>query len=317
MDFYAHYRLKTLLTYFERSCIVRQIFIRRFTMKYFLCSILMFVSAISSSVSAQVPGTWQKSTITSADSNPVNVLVYYPKNYKAESALTLVLLHSWGKTPSEWQKSSSAARLADETGTVLVCPEMSRTVYENEFYDDTEVRWNSVPGGKWMSSVFIPWLTSDKKLYRDRTSAGIAGLEIGARGALLTAARNPEIFGFAGGISGFYDSGSVTRSQIFTGAYGKYKENKDRWENADSILPLAPALAKTNMFFAHGSKERNPGIDQTQFVLIKINQLKKKQGGFNYRFFEKPYGEAWSIWNPCLSELFNDFVQSTRPKKDN
>jgi S-formylglutathione hydrolase FrmB len=285
-------------------------------MKHFICLCSVILSAAVSGAYAQTPGSWQKSVVSGQNCDPVNVQIYYPKKYNPETSLTLVLLHSWGKSPAEWQKSSSAAKLADESNIVLVCPETGKTVYENEFYDDTSVKWNSMPGGKWMSSVFVPWLAADKKLYRGRQYTGIAGLEIGARGALLSAARNPGTFGFAGGLSGFYDSGSVTRSQIFTGAYGKYKDNKDRWENADSILPLAPALSRTTMFFSSGSRERNPSIDQTQFVLIIISQQKKKSGGFDFRFVEKSWGEAWGIWNPCLAEMCRDFVQSSTVKKD-
>jgi S-formylglutathione hydrolase FrmB len=258
-----------------------------------------------------MPGSWQKSGIQSTDGSSVTVSLYFPKSYKAGMNRTLILLHSYGKSSSEWEKTSGAAKLADEYGIILVCPDMGKTIYENEYFEETIIKWNALPGGKWIPKVLIPYLQKEKDLCTDRKRTGIAGLEIGARGALLAAARNPEMFGFAGGISGMYDSGSAMRFEGFNALYGKYKDNKDRWENADSIITLAPQLSGTVIFLSHGNKERNPSIDQSQLVLIKLAQLKKKQGGFQYRFFEKGWGDGWAIWGPSLVELFKDFDIST------
>jgi S-formylglutathione hydrolase FrmB len=282
--------------------------------------LFMLISIIVSGFSADlvysqskgaVPGAWQKTSIQSSDGSSVTVALYFPKSYAAGMNRTLILLHSYGKSSSEWEKTSGAAKLADEHGIILVCPDMGKTMYENEYFDETTIRWNALPGGKWIPQVLIPYLRKEKDLCTDRKLTGIAGLEIGARGALLAAARNPEMFCFAGGISGMYDSGSAMRFDGFNALYGKYKENKERWENADSIITLAPQLSQTVIFLSHGNKERNPSIDQSQLLLIRLAQLKKKQGGFQYRFFEKGYGDGWVIWGPSLIECFKDFDDST------
>jgi enterochelin esterase-like enzyme len=279
---------------------------------YLLILISVLVVSISAgSVYSQnkeaVPGSWQKNSVQTDGGSAVTVSMYFPKSYKAGMSRTLILLHSYGKSSYEWEKTSGASKLADTYGIILVCPDMGKTIYENDYFDETSNRWNAIPGGRWIPQVLIPYLRKEKDLCNDRKLTGITGLEIGARGALLSAARNPEIFGFAGGISGMYDSGSATRFEGYNLLYGKYKDNKDRWENADSIIILAPQLSKTVIFLSHGNKERNPSIDQTQLVLIRLAQLKKKQGGFQYRFFEKGWGDSWAIWGPSLLECFKDF----------
>ncbi|HEY1406025.1 MAG TPA: alpha/beta hydrolase-fold protein [Spirochaetota bacterium] len=239
----------------------------------------------------------------------VAVQIYFPEGYKAGDAVrTLILLPSWGRNQTEWEKSSNVKRYANERKYILVCPDMGKTVYENDYYPETTVKWHELPGGKWIIKALVPWLRDEFSLCRSRELTGITGVGFGARGAILSAARYPEVFGFAGGISGTYDAESVPLSTPFVGVYGKYKENKERWASADNVIALVPNLKDTIVFMAHGKRERGSPIELSQIVLIKLAQLKKQNPGkFPYKFVVQEWGDEWEVWNKFLSDMFIQF----------
>ena len=244
----------------------------------------------------------------------VSIAVFFPTGYIAEKeSPALILLHPYGRIGSDWERFSSVKKLAEDNKIVLICPDMGKTVFENEFFPESAVRWQALPGGVWIRSTLIPFLQKQYRLCTKQKLTGIAGIEIGARGALLSAAQNPSIFGFAGGISGLYDSASVDSSSIFTGAYGPYRTQKTRWESADSIITLAPGLEKVQIYLSHGKNEKSIPLGQSQLLAIRLSQLKKQNPGrFAYQFDIIGRGDGgWGTWNAAIPVLFSKFVSFT------
>jgi hypothetical protein len=268
----------------------------------------------SAKYSGSIPsGSWLKNLSVpysgSEGSFSVPAQMYFPDGYKSGDAVrTLVLLHPYGKNLTEWERFAAVKRYANEKRYVLVCPDMGKTVYESEYYPETMVKWQPLPGGQWIPKALIPWLRAEFSLCLTRETTGIAGVGFGARGAILAAERNPEMFGFAGGISGTYDAESAPSSSAFTGVYGKYKENKDRWMTVDNAITLAPNLRDTIVFMAHGKRERGSSIECSQIVLIKMSQLRKQNPGkYQYKFVVQEWGDEWVIWNKFMPDMFMYF----------
>ena len=116
-------------------------------------------------------------------------------------------------------------------------------------------------------------------------------------------------FSFAAGFAGLYDCVSLSGGDSFARVYGPYKDNKERWENADSILNIAPNLVNTTVFMFHGKRDKVSPAGQSHLVLIRLAQLKKKNpDGYRFRFLDKSYGDGWDIWQPAIPEMFNDFT---------
>jgi len=279
-----------------------------------LFAMIVAVSAASAKYTGEMkPGQWIKNLSvppSSSDGKGVAVQIYIPKGFTSgEDIRTLILLHSWGRNHTEWEKMSSVVKSADVNKTVLVCPDMGKSVYENEYFPETTLEWNPIPGGKWIPSILVPWLKSEFGLCAKKDLTGIAGVEMGARGALLAAARNPEIFSFVAGIAGLYDCSSLSGTDPFNRVYGPYKDNKERWENADSIIGIAQNLKDTTVFMFHGRREKVSPVGQTHLVMIRLSQLKKKNPDqFKYRFLDKTSGDGWDIWQGAIPEMFNDFT---------
>ena len=276
--------------------------------------VIVCISAASAKYQGSVPsGTWLKNLsipYSGGDGNfSVNAQIYFPDGYKSGDAVrTLILLHPYGKNQTEWERFSAAKRYANERRWVLVCPDMGKTVYESEYYPETSVKWQPLPGGQWIPKALIPWLRAEFSLCLTKETTGIAGVGFGARGALLAAERNPEMFGFAGGISGTYDAESVPGSNAFTNAYGKFKENKERWLTVDNVITLTPSLKDTLVFMAHGKREHGSPIEYSQIVLIKMSQLRKQNPDkYQYKFVVQEWGEEWTIWNKFLGDMFSYF----------
>lgn len=283
---------------------------------YFLFSLFIVIAAASAACAKYsgdlVPGQWIKGLSVPAsgsDGKAVQIQIYIPKDFKSgEDIRTLIMLHSYGRNMNEW-KIQAVVKSADENKMIIVCPDMGKTVYENEFFPETTLAWNAIPGGKWIPTVLVLWLRSEFGFCVKRDFTGIAGVEMGARGAILAAARNPEMFSFAAGIAGLYDCTSLSSGDSFARVYGPYKANKERWENSDSILNLAPNLAHTTVFMFHGKRDKVSPAGQSHLVLIKLAQLKKKNPDqYRFRFLDKSYGDGWDIWIPAIPEMFNDFT---------
>jgi S-formylglutathione hydrolase FrmB len=258
-------------------------------------------------------GTWMKN-LTVPYSGPegnfsVQAQIYFPVGYSSsEKIRTLILLPNYGKGMTEWEKLSAVKRYANERGYILVCPDMGKTVYENDYFPETTITWHELPGGRWISAALIPWLRETFAICLTRENTGIAGVGMGARGAMLAAAKNPEIFGFAGGISGLYDASSISRNTTFVSMYGPYKEFKERWETVDNIITIAGNLADTCIYMGHGKRERGSPIELSQIVLIKLAQLRKQAPGkFQYKFTVHDWGDDWQLWNKFLEEMFVQF----------
>jgi hypothetical protein len=240
----------------------------------------------------------------------VLIQIYFPQSYiKEKPVRTLILLPSYGRGLTEWEKNSAAVRYANEQQCVLVCPDMGRTVYESQYFPETTLRWHELPGGVWIPNVLVPFLRDQFGLCRAREITGIAGVGMGARGALLAAARNSEIFSYAGCIAGAYDAALLPQSGPLTAQYGRYKNFKERWESVDSVLSVAQNLKDSCIYMGHGKREKDNPIESAQIVLIKFSQLKKQHPSFNYKFSFSEWGTEWEVWNKLVPDLFAAWSQ--------
>ena len=107
---------------------------------------------------------------------------------------------------------------------------------------------------------------------------------MGGRGALLSIARNLDLFNSAAGISGIYDKISYKRSMKLISIYGPFSKHKERWEKTDNLLKLAPKLKNTPILIYCGKKDvRVPPI-QSIIIAIKLKKFKKLQ------FIQDPKG---------------------------
>ncbi len=267
------------------------------------------------------PGEWNENLKVeySADNEKKSVplRIYFPRGVKTQKCRTIIALHNYKGSPRDWGVNTEIARFADEYGFIVVCPGMGTTLYETKYYPETQAKWDSIPGGRWIADVLVPYLRKTYGAAKGRAVTGIAGVGMGARGALLIAATYPDMFGAAAGLSGYYDNSVLTENKLFVSLYGKYTDNKLRWEKEDNIITLNENLRETPVFLAHGLKDKEVPVEHSQLLGISLKHLQKSaEGKFRFEYVEKMgMAHDWRFWNSVtqgMMSFFNDQLGKDR-----
>jgi enterochelin esterase-like enzyme len=243
----------------------------------------------------------------------VSAQIYFPDGYKkAEPLRTIILLPPRGRGIAEWEHSSIAKKFANQYHLALVCPDTGKSVYETSFFPESKDKWEPVPAGKWIAEILVPYMREQFALCPSGEATGIVGVETGARGALLLAAKYPGLFSFAGGFSGPYDI-TVLNSSAYASIYGPKKAFQDRWTKEDNIITLSPALKNSFVYIVHGKRDDEVQIDHSQLVAMRLGQLRKlNPQKYNYRYIERNKTHGWDFWNTELAELFKTIDQTLK-----
>jgi len=279
------------------------------------------------------PGQWMRDIpleyLDGGTVKTARIQIYFPKDYRrGVTKRTLIALHNTGSDQLEWERNSRIAGYANAQGFVVVCPGMGTTIYETSYYPETTRKWDGIPGGKWVGEVLISFIRSRFSLAMDRRHTGIMGISSGARGAILVAAKYPEIFGAAAGLSGYYDSLSMTKSSLLTAVYGDHGKFSDRWKNDDNIIEMSRSLKDTPVFIAHGKDDSHYHYEQSRLLAVrllmhrgtllesirdtvsdetKLEEIAKGFYPFELHLIRREY-HNWPFWNymtPRMMDYFN------------
>jgi S-formylglutathione hydrolase FrmB len=152
--------------------------------------------------------------------------------------------------------------------------------------------------------VLVKYLRESFGIAREKGRTAIAGISVGAHGAVLAAASYPDLFGAAGGLSGFYDNLAMTENKLLAAVYGPYKKFEKRWED-DNIVSLAASLRETPVFIAHGMKDREYAFEQSRMLAIRLKQMEKKSPGkYRFEYVEKNYKmHNWDFWRQMVGPM--------------
>jgi S-formylglutathione hydrolase FrmB len=292
------------------------------TIKCLPLILLVSLSCVSAATEEQSPyeikpGRWLRNVNVEYEVGAIRsrglVQIYFPKNYAgSSSARTLIVLHGYRQQPSDWENGTPVAEYADQYGFVLVCPAMSTTLYESQYFPETVNRWAPQPGGVFISNTLIEFLRKNFGLARERETTGIFGISTGARGAILLAAQHKKIFGGAAGLSGDYDSESLKNDRLLVSVYGHYETNMERWDGEVNIIRLAENLKKTPVFLGHGTQDAVVPPPQTALLAERLKQLAADKGGYELVVDKEKSngaGHDWKYWGSLVPEVFAFFDQ--------
>ena len=188
---------------------------------------------------------------------------------------------------------------------------MGTTIYESAYFPETVNKWSLLPGGLFISDVLVSYLRKNFSLATNAKFTGIFGNSTGGRGALLAAARDPKIFGAAGGVSGDYDPLSMPWDRLLTSVYGPHKNFQERWKNTDNLMEMAVNLKGIPVFLAHGEKDAVVEKEQTILMALKLSKLEKEGG--HYPRVNKLYPSKrhdWDCWRTALSDAMIFFDEN-------
>lgn len=235
--------------------------------------------------------------------------IYFPSQYKkGDNLRTLIVLHEYNETMREWEVNTNIEKYADDYNFILVCPNMRTSLYESKFYPETTNRWAEMPGGKFIGEVLINYIRKNFAIGSTRDKTGIFGVANGARGALLVSSKYYDIFSVSTGMSGNYDSLSMTRNKRLISVYGEFKRFKERWEQDDNIIKLAVNLKNTSVYLWHGVKDYNIPREHSVMLAMRLKHLQKNNGGYEIIYKENKYYTCeWKHWRRILPEVMEFF----------
>lgn len=185
--------------------------------------------------------------------------LYIPPNYNKNSdshqILPVVLvLPGWNYPRTRWVEDTPLAEYANQYGYALILPEMLTTIYESAYYPETEMRWNSLPGGKFIQERFIPTMQQRHHLLKPGSHNTLLGFSTGGRGVALIALENPGLFVAGASLAGDFSQENLPNDNLMTAVYGSFYQFPERWTGRDNPQRRSPEWMMP-LYLAHGTDD--------------------------------------------------------------
>lgn len=190
---------------------------------------------------------------------PVRLLL--PRGWSKSAKRTwpvLYLLHGGADNYTAWTRMTDVASFTENVDAIIVMPEAGRAGNYSDWYN----------GGRGGTPAWATFHTQEVRQlleigYRAGTRRAIAGLSMGAYGAVKYAAQNPGMFSFVGAFSGIMATELPGIPQIIQNAqlseghdpnalWGDPARDKKIWAANDPLV-LAPNLKGTAIFLSSGT----------------------------------------------------------------
>ncbi len=239
--------------------------------------------------------------------------IYIPSNYGKDSSRILpclLVLPGWNYSRTSWIKNTNLLNTADKYGYALILPEMSKTIYESSYYPETKMKWNKVPGGKFIKERFIPEIQKRHNLLKQGQHNTLLGLSTGGRGVVLIALENPDLFVAAASLSGDFSQENTPNDRLMTSMYGSYQKFPQRWIGRDNPQARVEEW-KIPLYLAHGTKDKI--VPESQSRLF-YNALIKIQAGKDLVEYQAVQGAGhdYKFWGGELEKVFIFFNKENR-----
>ena len=205
----------------------------------------------------------------------------------------LYLLHGWSGNYNSWIKSTGLVQYASAHQLIIITPEG-----DNGWYTDSA----TVSSDKYETYVLnelIPDVDSRYRTIADRRGRGIAGNSMGGYGALKFGLKHPEIFSFAGSMSGALDASKRTDEaslmQTFGDPNSHVRESNDLQRLAREFPPERQPLLP---YFYLDCGSDDPWLATNRDF---DNILLERKMVHEYR--QLPGGHIWAYWDRQVREV--------------
>jgi S-formylglutathione hydrolase FrmB len=193
---------------------------------------------------------------------PVDVLL--PNGYpESERRYPVVyVLHGGGQTAHTWPEFSEIIELTEDKDVIAVFPGSDRIGWWSDWRDGSLSVESDVIG------KIIPAIDATYRTISDRAHRAVFGESMGGFGTMHFASRHPDLFGFAGSVSGAVFS-EETMAVAFTalhvgidaicgdtrdpnGMFGNFVTEEIHWRDNDPV-DLARNLAGVSLYIGFGN----------------------------------------------------------------
>lgn len=230
-------------------------------------------------------------------------VVLIPREYDARRAYPILyLLHGHDGSHRDWVDRTRIASLVRDIPMIVVLPDGDNSWYVRSAMDERK--------------DYETYLLNDlrhevESRYRvDSTKRGIAGLSMGGYGALLYGLKRPDLFRFAGSLSGAFSlvsfiddtvgqarSASLARS--LRRAFGPEPSEHRRRYDVFRLVAAADPSRAPYVYLVTGVQDGFRGFLPAHRVLT--DSLRAK--GMPYEYHETPGGHSWAYWGREIGPL--------------
>ena len=244
---------------------------------------------------------WNKNLLV--DDVPYDL--YIPPNYNQTSKHSfpsLLVLPGWDYKRTSWIDNTNLVKYADQYGYALILPEMGKTLYESEYYPETKMKWNSIPGGKFIKERFIPEIQKRHNLLKPGQHNTTLGLSTGGRGVVLIALENPGLFVAGASLSGDFSQDNMPSDRLMTSVYGAFAQFPDRWKGRDNPQKRVDEW-KMPLYLAHGTGDRI--VPESQSRLFYDALVRHHNGNILVQYNAvQGAGHDYQFWGGQLENVF-------------
>lgn len=222
-------------------------------------------------------------------------LVILPETYKDEVPLPAVyLLHGLFGSRFNWTELTRITKYADEANIAIIAPEGNDSWYVGE-------------SERSLINELIPYIEANYTVRPERNSRAIAGISMGGYGALKIAFRHPEMFTFAGSLSGAFDAPRQTEKAPGTdweimrdSVSAAFGPDASGCRNDNDLFDLikGPISPMPAVYFECGLSD--------QFLEVN-RELERafRDHGLTAEYKEVPGGHDWEYWDERLPNLLH------------
>ena len=223
--------------------------------------------------------------------------IVVPTVAPGECLPVLYFLHGINSSPAEVTQQSEIVRLAAQSRLIVVIPDGKFSYYTNALHK-RHARWEDA------ITQELPRDVAERFPVRGgRDSTGIAGISMGGYGAAKLALKHPDMYSFAGTMSGALE---ITRRPLSLKRWGQswriltiFGSGTETRMDEDVFVLLAKTADPKNMTWFVSSGALDPLHDVAERFSREL--LRR---GTPVRSMSTPGGHDWADWNAVLPELF-------------
>jgi S-formylglutathione hydrolase FrmB len=227
----------------------------------------------------------------------VRYRVILPEHYDEGGRFpVLYLLHGLYGDYLNWDTRTGLENYARHYDLLIVMPDAGNSWYTNSA---------TVAADKFEDFLvkdLIPEVDNKYRTIRDQHTRAIAGLSMGGYGAIKFALKYPNMFRFAGSLSGALNAAQDLDAQraefraklveVFGPPQSKTRKDND----VSQLLKTFPQNSKTYFYLACGSSD----------FFLPVNRAFAEQlssGKFSYEYHETAGGHTWEYWDRAVQPL--------------
>src|SRR6266550_2289740 len=196
----------------------------------------------------------------------------------------LYLLHGHGGDYSSWIANTNLTNYAADFNLIIVTPEG-----QDGWYTDSA----TVDADKFETFIvkeLIPDVENRYRVIPDRNARAIAGYSMGGYGALKFGLKYPQLFTFAGSLSGAFNAPLRTDNSSIRQTFGPLNSPVREANDLTKIAAKVTPASLPRLYFDCGKDD--PWLEANRKLHADLQRL-----GIENEYREEPGTHDWSYWN--------------------